>query len=50
MPCKALFFAVGEGCLHGLGRDVRSDIAPHRRAFDGKTLSFSVSAPYFFEV
>ena len=49
MPCKVLF-AVVEGCLHALGRDVRSDIAPRRQDFDGKTLSFSVSAPHFFEV
>lgn len=41
MPCKALFLAVVEGCLHGLGWVVGQDIAPRRQAFDGKTVFFS---------
>ena len=49
MPCKE-HFAVVEGRLHVLGRDAPSDVAPQRQAFDGKTVSFSGSAPYFFEV
>lgn len=50
MPCKALFIAVVEGCLHGLGWVVGPDIVPQRQAFDGKTASFPGSAPHFFEV
>ena len=41
MPCKALFLAVVEGCLHGLGWVVCLDNAPQRQAFDGKTVFFS---------
>lgn len=49
MPCKALFLAVVEGCLHGLGWVVCLDIVPQRQAFDGKT-AFSAVAPRIFEV
>ena len=41
MPCKALFLAVVEGCLHGLGWVVCLDIVPQRQAFDGKTVFLS---------
>ena len=50
MPCKALFLAVVEGCLHGLVRDVGPNIAPQRQAFDGNAVFFFGSAPHFFEV
>ena len=46
MLYKRLFFVV-EGCLHGLVRDVGPNIAPQRQDFDGKTVSFSGSAPLF---
>lgn len=45
-PYKVLF-AVVEGVLHDLGRDMGSDIASQRQTFDGKTVSFSGSAPWF---
>ena len=48
-PCNC-FFAVVEGGLYGLVRDVGSNIAPQRQAFDGKTVSFPGSAPHFVEV
>ena len=47
MPCKALFFAVVEGCLHGLGWVVCLDIVPQRQAFDGKTVFFSALCRIF---
>ena len=50
MPCKALFLAVVEGCLRGLGWVVCLDIVPQRQAFDGKTVFFFGSVPHFFEV
>lgn len=50
MPCKALFLAVVEGCLHGLVRDVGPNIAPQRQAFDGKAVLFPALRRIFFEV
>ena len=48
MPCKALFLAVVEGCLYGLGWVVCLDIVPQRQAFDGKTVFFFRLCAAFF--